>query len=320
MLTQNIKKEFSYENFMDGKTTLCTSCGDNDNFIEDKQAGDIICTSCGIVQIQRKIHDGAYWSNYDSDRQSGKDNSHVGWTDPTNPYSTLGTMINPHFYFECYNKDGELIKKSYASMQQIVNNNSKEKSFYEVIKIFEKLTFESFVNKKIIDKAKIIWNEIFKHGKIYRGGVRKGLLACCVLYSGYDSNCSRTRDQIAQHMLISKDEIIKGEPIFYDIISKTKYAYILKKNLKSNEMFAGIINQLGLPYKFYVKTCNEIYNKCEEELSEISSSAAIGGVVCYVINVLEKKRKPTKKKILQVVGITNPTLTNAVKIIKNKIS
>ena len=122
-------------------------------------------------------------------------------------------------------------------------------------------------------------------------------------------------------MMISKDDIIKGEPIFQDIISKNeKYKHILKKGIQINETFSPIISKLNLPYKFYVNKCNEIYNHCEEELSEISSSAAIGGVVSYVINVIKKKRKPTKKEILQTVGITNPTLTNAVKIIKECMS
>ena len=203
----------------------------------------------------------------------------------------------------------------------INSSNNKEKAFYEVIKILEELIYKSSFDKSTIDTAKGYWNVIYKEGKIFRGGNRKGILACCVLYACYQSKCSKTRDYIAQEMMISKDDIIKGEPIFQDIISKNeKYKHILKKGIQINETFSPIISKLNLPYKFYVNKCNEIYNHCEEELSEISSSAAIGGVVSYVINVIKKKRKPTKKEILQTVGITNPTLTNAVKIIKECMS
>ena len=154
---------------------------------------------------------------------------------------------------------------------------------------------------------------------MFRGGNRKGILACCILYACYDMKCSKTREEIAKQMMISKNNIIKGEPIFNNIIRHNSSLDISNKSVNVSELFSTIINKLGLPFKFYVSKCIEIYKLCEEDLSEISSNASIAGCVTYVIHNIKKEKKPTKKRIISVVGITNPTLSNSLKIIKSII-
>lgn len=291
----------------------CKSCG-SDKIVENYRDGDIVCTMCGIVQESRIVSLEEDWSNYESTRENGKDNSRVGYTDHSNPYATLGTIIPKNTFVDVY-VNGKLVKYDLSKIQSMMCMTNKERAFYEVSKIFENLTYNGFVSPKVVGFAKKLWYVIAEEKQIFRGGNRKGILACCILYSTFENKCSKTRKQIAEEMTISMDDITKGEPIFQDIIGKSKYKYILESNTNAEDMFWPIINELELPFSF-VKECTDVHITCEEELSEISSSAAIGGIISFVIHKKHKLRKPTKKRLLEIIKITNPTLSNSVKIIE----
>lgn len=293
----------------------CKNCkASSDKFIEDHSAGDIICTQCGVVIDSRLMYDGPEWSNYENDRESGRDNSRVTWTDPSNPYSQLGGSM-PNLFVKVKNDKGETITVNLKKVHTIVSSNPKERAFYEIIKFFNSLVYEQHFNQRTVDLAKVYWNELVKTKRIFRGGNRKGIIACCLLYASNKTSTTKTKEEIASIMNISKDDIVKGEPIFIDIIAKSKHSSILDSSNKINNMFSPIILELNLPYK-YIKECQNLYQQCQEELSEISSPAAIAGIVSYLVHTIKKLKKPTKKQIIQTVNITNPTLTNAVKIIK----
>jgi transcription initiation factor TFIIIB Brf1 subunit/transcription initiation factor TFIIB len=310
------QEKHKYKDFVDGRTVPCVECGCI-KFINDIQQGDVICSSCGIIQFERCIDDGADWSNYENTREAGKDNSRIGWVDSTNPYSTLGSIIPKGFYEKGKNKDGKEIYYDLSKKNMIISSNNKEKAFYEVIKTFEKMTYDGSFNISTINLAKVYWNEIVKNEMIVRGGNRKGILACCILYASYQSGCSRTREQVAEKMNINYNDIIKGEPIFQDILCKNpKYRDLFDNGPNIVDMISPIISKLGLTYKHYVKECIKIYQKYSKELSEISPKAAVAGVISYLIHHKMKLKSPNKKELLKVVGITNPTLSNAVNIIK----
>lgn len=314
-------KKFSYNSFLNGLKQACVSCK-NDYFIFDRTNYEITCEKCGIIQEGRLMIDGADWNNYESNRQEGNDNSRVGWVDESNPYNTLGSVIKKSklSIMEVTDENGNKIKRDLAKTQQFLYSSNKEKSFYEIIKTFNNLVYIGAFSQRVVDRAKIYWNEIVKKNRIFRGGNRKGILACCVYYSclyiGYPCN----REFLASKMNISKDDIVKGEPIFKDIISNSKFKDILEKDNNITNMFSPIIDQLGLPYKFYVGKCCEIFKLCENELSEISSSASIAGVLSYVIHDIKQLKSPTKKEITTILGITNPTLKNSLKIITERIN
>lgn len=296
----------------------CEYCRSKNSIITDEN--NSVCMVCGIIK-KETINDGPDWSNYEADKENGVDNSRVGWQDFSNPYSTLTTHIKKgkNTWFKSTDKEGKIVNCNLIRLHQITSSSHKEKAFYEIIKQFDDLVHRGYVCNRIVSTAKLYWNEIVKSKKIVRGGNRQGILSCCLLYSSFSNQCPKTREQIAEYMMISKDEIIKGEPIFKDVMASTKYKDILEKKLITKEMFPQFVYKLKLKYNYITKFF-DLYLKCEEELSEISSAAAIAGIISFVVNVQEKNKTPTKKQIIEAVGITNPTLTNALKIINTKIT
>lgn len=309
-----------FDNFQQTKKTehnnKCKFCN-KESLVEDDVISSIVCVSCGKIQENVVVFDGADWNNYTGDRETGKDNSRVGWFDETNPYVSLGSTIKKGKYsnFKVKDENGKWVNRDLSRVNQIVNSCSKEKSFYEVIKKLDQLTYDNSFNQRTVDKAKLFWNQIFKKERIYRGGNRSGIIACCVLYACYENNIPIEREHIAEKMFITMDDMVKGEPIFKSVIQETRFKYVLQQPPNAKCRFSKFINSLGLPMNTNSK-CNDIYNKLEEELSEISISSAIGGVIAFVVGVVLKRKTPSKKDIADCVGVSVPTITNSLKIIK----
>lgn len=300
-------------------SNVCVSCG-CDNLVNDDIEAIVVCVGCGVINSNNVISEDADWNNYESTRESGKDNSRVGWFDETNPYSTLGSSIKSckNSYIKVRNKDGKFVSRDLAKLNQICSANSKEKSFYEVIKKLNSLTYDNSFNQRTVDRAKLFWNEIVKKDRIFRGGNRNGIIACCVLYACYDINVPTDRESISSHMLISTDDIVKGEPIFKNIIQNTRFKYVLQKIPEVSNNFSAIIQKLGLPFSVSGE-CHKVFKQCEEELSEISTNSATGGVITFVVTKILKRKKPSKKEISEVIGVSVPTITNSMKIISSVI-
>jgi len=303
------------------QTNKCNNCNSEDLII-DNTTGNTTCTKCGVIQNNSVISEEAEWNNYSSDLEAGKDNSRVSWTDTSNPYSKLGTYIakSKYNFNVVTTSDGKKIRFNLIKTQQIVSANSKEKSFYDVIKLFNGICRGCEIPMAASDRAKNIWHQITKTNRIFRGGTRLGLLACCMFYACKQLNVPLTRENIASEFRTSIDNIVKSEPIFKSIISDSPFSDILEIKTNYNNKLTKIINILGLPYKYNLTKCWEVYKKCEEELSEINEQSAYGGVVCYVVTVLQGLKKPTKKDIAAAAGISGPTVNNTLKIIIAEIN
>ena len=67
--------------------TVCRNCGNRDQrkFVDDHSSGDVICRACGLVVIQRRVHDGEMYRKFADDKE---DRSHHG--KPPNPLFSTG--------------------------------------------------------------------------------------------------------------------------------------------------------------------------------------------------------------------------------------
>ena len=296
-------------NYNKKKKSVNKKCCSKQYLVENYKEGILVCSSCGIIAKNQRLSDSNEEYTFGSD---GKDKGRTGYRDSSNPFSTLGSYI-PTFYVEGRNAEGKKIRYNLANLHIRISSDNKEKAFSDVIKTFDKLVYRSFINQQTSDKAKTYWKEIVKTGEIIRGAIRKGILACCVLYSTYQTGCSRSREQIAKYMGYKVSDITSGESVFKNMISKTKYGYIITQGVNVEHMFSAPISKLELDDYSLIKRAIEIYRKHYEILSERSSKAAVGGVIYYLLyHVLKLKKPPTKAKILKAVDIKSYTLKTVV--------
>ncbi len=286
------------------KSEYCDGYGSD--IITDTRRGCIVCTVCGEVQILNMAVE-KDWNNYADEQGVFKDKSRVGWTDPNNPFDTGGSNA---IIITLKSGKNKIIHKT--------NFNSKQRAFWNVSKMLMDLAQRKGINDNVINNTRRIWGEIMKSKKTNRGGVRKGIIACCLRSSFRVCNNSRTRKEIADLMDIPLNDITKGEPIFRDLISETKYKNLLENKKETENVFFRYLSLLELPL-LLAKRCSEINKKLEEELEEVAPKSAIAGILTYVIKHEEKLKTPSKKKISETIKICNPTLNKVLKIIKNNL-
>lgn len=297
----------------------CSNCKTEDYLIEDSSQASLVCTKCGLEILSRMVSSGKDWNNY----ESGVNNSRVSSIDTQNPYATCGTYIKPGTFISYgFNPDGTQKRFDLGKLHARIVYTSKQRSYDSVAKEFEKLSED--LPQKVIDTAKRYWGKIMD-GNIHRGSNRKGIIASCILYSCYENKCSRTRNNIANIMGIDKECITKGEYLFIDMVKKTDVEYVLKLSSDIEDMFFRYINNFGLScINFeHKKMCIELYKKYKNYFLNMKPESVIGGIICYVLKEKEKMKKPTKRTICNIVGVSDPTINKALKKIKeleNKIN
>ena len=284
------------------------------DFVTDYASGDCICTLCGVVQEERMISQSPDWNSYPTDGGKIQNKSRCGWTDPCNPFDTHCTFIPKGCKTTVYLKDGSKRIYDLAKWQSRLVYSSKQKSFSIVAKEFQTMLEKSRIPKIILNLCKKLWGEVMKNGKINRGGNRKGMIACCLLYACCYNEVPRYREEIAKIMNIELGEITKGEPLFRDALENSQYSFILKHSLDTESMFPRFLGKLKLDYKF-VSECHKVKQDCEEELSFVAPKSAVAAIICYVLRNIHKLKKPTKKEITTVTGVCNPTMNKTVKYI-----
>lgn len=313
----------------------CRECPPGDSYIVlVNHSGDMVCSECGIVVCSRFTLDTPEWNNYSSERESGKNNSRVGWRDRNHPENTLGSRI------------GRIPKTNYLDknliMRQIYNEkSSKEKKYDYMSKEFDQYLNSNQIyglNKRVITHAKALWQKLFSEkGVIFRGRHRKGIICVCVYKAAMQYTTLLMQD-ILKILNISYSEFTKALKVF-----DTHFRFVgsgddnnkkcIKENLLKNQntndtadqtrnVFEIKMNILKLPYLFFVPTCTKVYVKCLKECNEFLDKiekSRIASVIYFTLTLRDLHKKYLKQ-ILKICDITKPTLIKAYNVIKNHFS
>jgi transcription initiation factor TFIIIB Brf1 subunit/transcription initiation factor TFIIB len=294
----------------------CSECRGRE-LVHDTRHGSLVCIDCGSVQEDHFIDETDEGTNYEAESGARKDLSRHGYTDKFNPYDSLGTYIPRGTFYTITKEDGTTYRTDLSKLNLIVSQNSKEKSYNTTVKIFETLGFDRSVHKSVIDNAKRVWAEITKSNeKIFRGSNRKGILASCILYSSYNTENPLDRDSLCRIMeksyeSFTKKDLYHGEPIFRNLVKKTKYKDLLDYSFhsRSKKTFNRLISALGFEYGLN-KQCLHIYNIAN--VTSLKEKSIIAGIVWEVVKDRKLDGKTiTKRKVAEITGVTIPTLNKA---------
>jgi transcription initiation factor TFIIIB Brf1 subunit/transcription initiation factor TFIIB len=295
----------------------CFSCNSH-LIITDKQQGFTICKKCGIVQ-SGIISEDQEWNNY----TAGVDNSRVGLVDETNPFSVPGSTINPvgnkHF-IKYVNKDGKICHMDLYKKMISVNYTSKQKAHDCVAKVIN----QTKIGDNIKRRAVALWAEMLKssHYETHRNSVRRGIIFCCIYYSALSLNLSMTREEIADQTGIKSEDMNKGDPIFRELISKTKFGYIIKIESEISNMFERFMDSFDFDNKTkfkYSKLCKKLSEDYREFFENRKENTLVSGIMAFVFeNYASKKHKKIKiSDIHEATHVSVPTINTLVKELKD---
>ena len=185
--------------------TVCTNCNTR-NISEDRVNGTIVCTKCGIVKEDYMIDNRSECAFMNGD-DGKKDPSRCGI--PINPLlekSSMSTMIQQtnrhHFMRRLHNQ---------MSMDYV------ERSRYHVFESIYKTGETGKLSPVIIEQAKCYYKQISER-KLSRGVIRKGLIACCIMYACKSLNVPRSIKEISVMTNVPVTTLNKTSKLFMKLM------------------------------------------------------------------------------------------------------
>lgn len=296
---------------------VCVECDESDSFtISD---GFMVCSECGYTK--QYISDEAEWNNYRNSDGSGQDKSRAYCAkDELNPFSNeLGSRMGKGLKSTYFNKDGVKKTVDLSRLQDQFNYSHKQKSFDTVRNLMDN-TLSNKIHQLPIQTAEILWGEIMKSGKVTRGGVRKGLIACCVYYACIHSGFTISPSEICKYfgMQDTKD-FIKGDKEFKEIFEfHNRWGYLVTNTTKSDDFIGPFCSKLNIEFHLERK-CSILFKYHWKKLSVVQPKSAAAGCIYYVcvVDGLENgiSCHVTKPIIYEKLKVCIPTISKVYQIL-----
>ena len=166
-----LEESISNQELSERDENACVNCKEY-RLVQDASNGIIVCSVCGVVNEFDMIDKTAEWSSAPSDDNNKKDQSRCGC--PINPLlekSSMSTLIKTnkfHFMKRLHNQ---------MSMGYV------ERSRYHVFEQISQMAGETGkLSPAVIEQSKYFY-KILSERKLSRGLIRKGLIACCIIYA-----------------------------------------------------------------------------------------------------------------------------------------
>lgn len=305
--------------------------------------GTLVCMECGFVKEVSVVSDEKDWNNYTNS---------MGALENKSRCPTLSTTLNPFFkektfrqrgYFEevCMKVCAECEKpfhqysdtkcihcasekfywknKKYdpAKLQIQLNYNHKEYACNLVHQIIENVCSAKYP-PNVIRVASLLWNDVMISDKLTRGGVRRGLIACCVYYACQEVGCSRTTAEIRGDFRIKNSkQFNQGDCEFREIFEfSEKWSHLITKSSVPEDFIIRFCDELDLDFKF-AQRCVKLtktYNLFSLPVMPKSTAAAVIFYQCT-----REKIKRTKTLISQKLKVCIPTLSKTIKKVEKRI-
>jgi transcription initiation factor TFIIIB Brf1 subunit/transcription initiation factor TFIIB len=319
--TKIFEKGYFENNLKDKTITQCKDCPSKKLTTVD---GYLVCSKCGLV-LQSIISDEAEWNNYTNKDGSKGNNSRCGGSTAydINPFIDPLSTFLPKGSKSFINKEGRYIEYDISKLHIQNSYNHLQKSYNQVELIIDSSTADRY-SKTVVTTAKKLWAEIMKSKKLTRGGVRKGLIACCIYYSCIHHDCPRSPIEVCRDFgLPDTKNFNKGDKEFKETFEREPmWAHLLTKNLSTDNYFMRLCSKLetercikeGTSFVLS-KKCKEFYENNKDELESVFPKSAACGIIFYICK--KESIAITKSKLSKTLGICAPTLSKTLKIIEN---
>lgn len=289
----------------------CKGC-DSFTIREDSVNGILVCTSCGVIKEDYMI-DNRGECNFSNGDDKKKDPSRCGV--PVNPLlekSSMSTMIQ-------YSNKHHFMRRLHNQMSM----NYVERSRYHVFENISKMGSEiGKLSPVIIDQAKCYYKTVSER-KLSRGVIRKGLIACCIMYACKSLNVPRSIKEISAMTNVPVTTLNKTSKLFMklmgDELQSVKGKDAMLEFTDSTHLINRYCNLLRIPNKQYesklIREVRRIDNDMKQNgvLDCKTPTAITSGIIMYAADKLDMNL--SKTTISDLFHISVVTINKIVKII-----
>lgn len=287
-------------------------CG-NAQLVSDPEAGEIICSKCGLVSSDRAQESRAEWRTFGSE---SNDRSRVG--SPTSlAYHDMGlaTVIGKA------NKDSsgrQLDASMNASIQRLrtwdfrtqvhsATHRSLRRAFGELGRLKDKLG----LSDAIMEKAAYVYRKA-QEKRLVRGRSTSSILAAAVYAACREMEASRTLRDVANATNVKRKAISRSYRI---LVLELDIKVPLVDPMKCIAKIANKANLSEKTKRMAMDTMNDLVKK---EISAGKLPMGLAATVLYMSCLVNGERK-TQRDIADIAGVTEVTIRNRFKDLKAKL-
>jgi transcription initiation factor TFIIB len=289
----------------------CPHCEGVDCLENDTRNAQIVCTNCGIVLEESMIDDAPEW-NYQPDEGKSRDPSRCGA--PTMEFfekSSMSTKIG--------GQGSNFMKKLHNQLGM----DYVERARYNTFQIIEKWGKENGnLSDNVIYQAKQYYVKL-SQTKITRGNIRKGLIACCIMYASKSFNVSRSVKEIANMCDLSVSIVNKAEKKFETIMKPYITSCYYNEHTNVNDLTTRFVNLIdsnvlkNISRFVIIKSVQTRFDNIKENPLLIGKTPSAITACLVHFELSSRSIKIDKKKISSLFNISNVTLNKISTIIKS---
>ena len=288
-------------------------CGSDQHMVTDPECGEIICSKCGLVSSERILENRAEWREFESETSDRKRTGSP--VSLTHHDMGLSTIIGKE------NKDssGRRLDASVCTTIQRLRtwdfrttahasrHRGLIRPFQELSGLKEKLG----LSDAITEKTAYMFRKAHEK-RLLRGRSRSSMLAASIYASCRELGASRTLRDIAAGSDVTRKDISRSYRI---LVRELDIKVPLMDPMKC---IVKIGNKAGISEKtkrMAMKTMTELI---EAEMSAGKLPMGLAATVLY-ISCLKNGENKTQKEIADAAGVTEVTIRNRFKDLKNKL-
>jgi transcription initiation factor TFIIB len=318
-LSKTNKENIDFQNDVSKHSrTLCSMCKRNDKIVTDPESGEIICGNCGMV-ISDKVEDTAHL-----ERQIFRE----GQIDDTRARTGAPTSLARHdmglaTVIGRDNRDasGQKIDPSISSAMQRLrmwdfrvqqNNTPSDRNLRTAFNLLNTLKNKLGLSDAIVEKIAYIYRKAQERGFV-RGRSISAVLAAAVYITYRDLGVPKTMKDIAVASNVKRKNIAR---VYRQLILELDYKV---PNPDPVKCIAKLANNTNLSEKTKRQAFKIMKEVTENEISAGKDPMGVAATVLYV-SCIKTGENISQKDISNAAGITDVTLRNRFKDLKNQIA
>ena len=299
---------------------LCSTCNRSDKIVTDPESGEIICSNCGMV-LSDKVEDTSHSERRVFTREGG------GQIDYTRVRTGAPTSLARHDMGLATivgggNRDssGQKIDPSiHSTMQRLRKwdfrgqlNTPSDRNLRTAFKLLDALKDKLGLSYAAIEKVAYIYRKVQERGLVRRRSIH-AVLAAAVYIVYRELGISKTMKDISATSNVKRKDLART---YRQLVLELDYKV---PNTDPTKCIAKVANKTNLTEKTKRKALNIMEKVTENEISAGKDPMGLAATVLY-ISCIKTGENISQKDISHAAGITDVTLRNRFKDLKNQLT
>jgi len=293
---------------------LCPECGGS-KFVKDREKGELVCKECGHVFEDEQVDLSKEWRSFDGDEYSDK-----ARTGSPLQYSKLNQGVST--MIERGGRDARGNKLSSETREQMYRlirwhkraavSNSVQRNLSIALTELRRIASYLNIPNPLVEKAAVLYRKTVEK-ELIRGRLIEAVVAAVLYAVCREANIPRTLNEMAEASGLTKKEIGRN------------YRYLVRE--------LGLDVPLTNPIHYIARFTSELNlsGEVQEEARNILQTAINNGLIsgrgptgvaaaAVYIAALLKGEKRTQKQVANVAGVTEVTIRNRYRELKEKLN